>query len=50
MGRRTGAVPWFRESLSVTPDTEISTIRRCPSSQYDVYGALPLGSLHQATP
>ena len=34
----------------VTPDTEISTIRRCPSSQYDVYGALPLGSLHQVTP
>ena len=34
----------------VTPDTEVSTIRRCPSSQYEVYGALPLGSLHQATP
>ena len=34
----------------VTPDTEVSTIRRCPSSQCEVYVALPLDSLHQATP
>ena len=34
----------------VTPDTEISTIRRCHSSQCEVYGAVPLEPLHQATP
>ena len=34
----------------VTPDTEISTIRRCHSSQCEVYVAVPLEPLHQATP
>jgi hypothetical protein len=33
----------------VTPDTEISPIRRCPSSQCEVYVALRLDSLRQAT-
>jgi len=34
----------------VTPDTEISTIRRYHSSQCEVYVAVPLEPLHQATP
>jgi hypothetical protein len=34
----------------VTPDTEISTIRRCHSSQCEVYVAVPLEPLRQATP
>jgi hypothetical protein len=34
----------------VTPDTEISTIRRCQPSQREVYVAPRLDSLHQATP
>ena len=34
----------------VTPDTEISTIRRFHSSQCEVYVAVPLEPLHQVTP
>lgn len=33
----------------VAPDTEISTIRRCPSSQCKGYVALLMDPLHQAT-
>ena len=45
------SVPTIRfQRPPVAPDTGISSIRRCQSSQCEVYVALRLDSLHQATP